>query len=98
MLATRFVDDLRLFLKVSQHPYDALGYLAEQLGINEGLSLNGAKTFATNRREYVRRLEHLTSDIAEEAEGVALDTLTADLYFDDEPGDASKNLANSPPF
>jgi len=85
LLATRFVDDFRVFLKVSQHPYDALGYLAEQLGINEGLSLNGAKTFVTNRREYVRRLEHLTSDIAEEAEGVALDTLTADLYFDDEP-------------
>lgn len=85
LLATRFVDDFRVLLKGSDNPYDALGYLAEQLGINEGLSLNAAKTHVTNRREYVRELEHLTSDIAEEAEGVALDTLTADLYFDDEP-------------
>jgi hypothetical protein len=85
MLATRFVDDFRILLKGSDSPYEALGYLAEQLGINEGLSLNAAKTLVTNRREYVRRLEHLTTDIAEEAEGVALDTLTADLYFDDEP-------------
>ena len=84
LLATRFVDDFRIFLKGSQHPYDALGYLAEQLGVNEGLSLNGAKTFVSNRREYVRRLERLTSDLTEEAEGVALDTLTADLYFSDE--------------
>jgi hypothetical protein len=85
LLATRFVDDFRMFLKASQDPYYALGYLAEQLSINEGLSLNGAKTFVTSRREYVRRLERLTLDVTEEAEGVALDTLTADLYFDDEP-------------
>ena len=82
---TRFVDDFRLFLKSPDNPYDALGYLAEQLGINEGLSLNAAKTSITNRREYLRRLERMTSDISDEAEGVALETLTADIYFDDDP-------------
>ena len=73
ILATRFVDDFRIFLKRSEDPYDALGYLAEQLSINEGLSLNAAKTSVSSRSEYVRRLERLTSDVAEEAEGVALD-------------------------
>ena len=85
ILATRFVDDFRIFLKQSEDPYDALGYLAEQLSINEGLSLNSAKTSVSSRKEYVRRLERLTSDVAEEAEGVALDALTASIYFDDEP-------------
>ena len=85
ILATRFVDDFRILLKQSDDPYDALGFLAEQLGINEGLSLNAAKTYVTGRRQYVRRLENLTTDVAEEAEGVALDVLTANLYFDDDP-------------
>jgi hypothetical protein len=84
LLVTRFVDDFRVLLKGSDDPYDALGYLAEQLGINEGLSLNAAKTSVVSRREYVRRLEHLTTDLDEEAQGVALDTLTADLYLDEE--------------
>jgi len=83
--ATRFVDDFRVFLSATETPYDALGYLAEQLAINEGLSLNAAKTAVTPRREYARRLDDLTSDVSEEAEGVALDALTADLYFEDEP-------------
>jgi Reverse transcriptase (RNA-dependent DNA polymerase) len=85
ILATRFVDDFRIFLKRPEDPYEALGYLAEQLGINEGLSLNSAKTSVSSRTEYVRRLDRLTSDVAEEAEGVALDALTASIYFDDEP-------------
>ena len=85
MVATRFVDDFRIFLNKSNNPYDALGILAEQLGINEGLSLNVAKTSIASRREYLRQLERMTSDISEEAEGVALETLTADIYFDDEP-------------
>jgi hypothetical protein len=61
--------------------------LAEQLAINEGLSLNAAKTSVSTRSQYIKRLKHLTSDVAEEAEGVALDTLTANLYFDEEPDD-----------
>jgi hypothetical protein len=74
-----------MLLTKSDDPYDALGYLAEHLGINEGLSLNTAKTSVMRRGEYVRWLERLTSDIEEEAEGVALDAITADLYFDEVP-------------
>ena len=59
---TRFVDDFRMFLKGTD-PYDALGYLAQQLGINEGLSLNAAKTSVITRKEYICRLERLTTDL-----------------------------------
>jgi reverse transcriptase-like protein len=82
---TRFVDDFRIFLTANYHPYDALGFLAEQLGINEGLSLNSAKTEVIERDAYIVYLETATSDLEEEAEGVALDALTTGLYFDDEP-------------
>lgn len=85
LLATRFVDDFRVFLHGSTSAYDALGFLAEQLAINEGLALNVAKTTVATREEYVERLERLTTDVGEEAEGVALDALTAELYFDEEP-------------
>src|SRR5262249_8747534 len=85
LMSTRFVDDFRLLLEAADSPYDALGFLAEQLGINEGLSLNSGKTFVLSRRDYSRDLEAATTDIGEEAEGVALDALTAELYFDEEP-------------
>jgi hypothetical protein len=74
-IATRFVDDFRIFLKADQSAHDALANLAEQLGINEGLSLNAAKTSIASRRDYLQRLERLTTDVEEEAEGVAVDAL-----------------------
>jgi hypothetical protein len=83
--ATRFVDDFRIFLSSSNDPYDVLGYLAGQLGVNEGLSLNAAKTSVIVRRDYALRLVRLTSDLDEELEGIALDALTTSLYFDEEP-------------
>lgn len=83
--ASRFVDDFRIFLKQGEDPYDALGFLAEQLGINEGLSLNVAKTSVMSRKDYLNKLDEWTTDVTEEAEGVALEALTADIYFDDEP-------------
>jgi hypothetical protein len=88
LTVTRFVDDFRIFLKVTDHPYDVLGFLAGQLGINEGLSLNSAKTLVTERKEYIEYLESSTSDLEEELEDVALSALTAGLYFDDEPDEA----------
>ena len=88
VLATRFVDDFRIFLKATDHPYDVLGFLAGQLGINEGLSLNSAKTLVTEREKYSEYLNAATSDLEEEAEDIALDTLTSSLYFDDEPDEA----------
>jgi hypothetical protein len=85
LLVTRFVDDIRIFLKGNESPYEALGSLAEHLSINEGLSLNAAKTSVSTRAQYVKRLGFLISDVEEEAEGVALDALTSELYFDDDP-------------
>ena len=85
LIVTRFVDDFRIFLRATDHPYDVLGFLAEQLGINEGLSLNPAKTLVTARDKYSEHLKAATSDLEEEAENVALDTLTSSLYFDNEP-------------
>jgi hypothetical protein len=87
-LFTRFVDDFRIFLRADENPYDVLAFLAEQLGINEGLSLNVAKTVVYTRAQYVAWLKRLVTDVSEEAEGKALDALTADLYFGDEPDPA----------
>lgn len=85
IIATRFVDDFRIFMNAGDNPYDVLSFLAQQLSINEGLSLNAAKTRVMSRSAYVDVLKGLTSDIAEEAEGDALETLTADIYFEDSP-------------
>lgn len=84
-LATRFVDDFRIFLRADENPYDVLAFLAEQLGINEGLSLNVAKTTVYTRTEFLTYLKKLLTDVSDEAEGTALGVLTADLYFDDDP-------------
>lgn len=84
-LATRFVDDIRIFLGANEDPYDALAFIAEQLGINEGLSLNVSKTRVETRSEFLKRLKRQLADVSDEAEGAALDALTSDLYFDDEP-------------
>ena len=62
-----------------------MAFLAEQLGINEGLSLNVSKTTVYSRTDFLARLKHLVTDVSDEAEGAALETLTSDLYFDEEP-------------
>lgn len=85
LAATRFVDDFRIFLSTNESPYDALGFLAEQLGINEGLSLNAFKTKVLTRKEFLDLIKRETTDVTEEAEGVALAVLTANVYFDDSP-------------
>lgn len=84
-LATRFVDDFRIFLRADEDAYDALAFIAEQLGINEGLSLNVAKTEIYTRADYLKRLKRQTTDVSDEAEGAAMEALTSDLYFDDSP-------------
>jgi hypothetical protein len=85
IVSTRFVDDFRIFLPSGNSPYDALGFLAQQLSISEGLSLNSSKTSLHSRSAFLKRLESLTSDISDEAEGKALEALTTDIYFDDDP-------------
>lgn len=83
--ATRYVDDFRIFLEDSQNPYDALALLAKQLGINEGLALNAGKTKVLSRVDFLEWVEHQASDIAEAAEGQALEALIADIYSDEAP-------------
>ncbi|WP_292461575.1 reverse transcriptase domain-containing protein [Mesorhizobium sp.] len=84
-VATRFVDDFRIFLRADEDPYDALAFIAEQLGINEGLSLNVAKTEVYSRADYIKKLKRQTTDVSDEAEGAAMEALTSDLYFGDSP-------------
>jgi hypothetical protein len=86
-LVSRFVDDFRIFLRKDEEPYEVLAFLAEHLGINEGLSLNNAKTSVYDRKEFVEKLHHQTQDINAEAQGAALEALTADLYFEDNEPD-----------
>lgn len=88
IVASRFVDDFRIYLTAQENPYDALGFLAEQLGINEGLSLNVAKTSVLSRSEYISLLDRMTTEVMEEADGVALEALTANIYSDEHPDPA----------
>jgi len=85
LITTRFVDDYRIFLRSEDNPYDGLAFLAEQLGINEGLSLNASKTKVIPRAKFLSDLRALITDVSDQAADAALESLTADLYFDDEP-------------
>lgn len=85
LLATRYVDDFRIFLGGGQSPYDALALLASQLGINEGLALNAAKTRILDRTQFQMWIGGQVADIGDEAEGEALDALIDDIYSDEEP-------------
>ena len=98
---TRFVDDYRIFLKDSQQAYEALSVLAENLGIAEGLSLNATKTKEFSKADYFANLLTQTSDILSEAEGDAVEQLTASIYFDDEEPDrlcCAKDVKRGPPL
>jgi hypothetical protein len=83
--ATRFVDDFRIFLGEQESPYDALALLARHLGLNEGLSLNVAKTRVQERNDYLLLLDNQITDVGSDAEGKALDALTSQLYTQEEP-------------
>lgn len=83
ILATRFVDDFRLLVPDSQSAYDALAFLAEHLGINEGLSLNSSKTFIATVSDYFTKLLNDSVDVDEEAATEAFDNLIDDVYSGD---------------
>jgi len=85
VLATRYVDDFRIFLTVDQDPYDVLALLAEHLGINEGLSLNVAKTAVYSKSEYLERLQAQTTDVKDESFNNVLETLVANIYSEEFP-------------
>ena len=83
--ASRFVDDFRLFLTSDNDPYEVLSFLAQQLGINEGLSLNSSKTNVARRLLFLRNIKRMTNDVVGEAEQDALEALTAEIYFEESP-------------
>ena len=85
IVTTRFVDDFRIFLTARESPYDVLSFLAQQLSINEGLTLNATKTTVFSRLEFLQKIKRLTGDIVDEAKSEALESLTAEIYFDDSP-------------
>jgi Reverse transcriptase (RNA-dependent DNA polymerase) len=85
LLATRFVDDFRIFLRADENPYDALAFIAKQLVISEGLSLNVAKTIVYTRADFLGHLNRLVTDVSDEALGAAFEELIANLYLDDVP-------------
>ena len=85
IVATRFVDDFRIFLHSEQDPYEVLSFLAQHLGVSEGLTLNAYKTNVFSRSEFLSRIEKLITDISPKAESDALESLTAEVYFDDTP-------------
>ena len=49
------------------------------------MTLNSAKTNVLSRVEFLDKIKNMTSDVAQEAESDALETLTANIYFDDVP-------------
>lgn len=90
---TRFVDDFRLYVVSGQVPYQVLSFLAEQLFLSEGLTLNGKKTLVMTRENYLTHLEKELPGEDEKAEDAALETLTHDIYFSEEQPDADKLAA-----
>lgn len=82
---TRYVDDFRIYMKHGQDPYAALSFLAEQLSVSEGLTLNAQKTRIVSASDYVESIRQLTVDHAQAAEDHAANFLGMDLYFDEEP-------------
>jgi hypothetical protein len=92
---TRFVDDYRIFLNDKEDSYDVLALLAENLGINEGLSLNSAKTRTLTRGEFESYIQDSVTDVQDKATGEALDRLVGVIYFDDDPdGSELEKLAH----
>ena len=85
IIATRFVDDFRIFLHSKQDPHEVLSFLAQHLGVSEGLMLNASKTNVCSRFEFLSGIEKMITDISKKAESDALESLTADIYFDDTP-------------
>jgi hypothetical protein len=78
---TRYVDDFRIFVRDDQDPYRALAFLAEQLSVTEGLTLNTQKTRIQSSEEFVEYLDRNTEDAVDEAERAAIEALSNFVYF-----------------
>jgi hypothetical protein len=80
---SRFVDDIRIYVKNGESPYRALSLVAETL-LSEGLTLNAQKTKVLNKEAYIKLLEAEGDDTFESSEKEALDALADLIYFEEE--------------
>lgn len=79
---TRFVDDIRIYIKDGESPYRALSLVAETL-LSEGLTLNAQKTKVLGKADYISFLEEESDDTFESAEKEALNALADLIYFEE---------------
>lgn len=87
IIFTRFVDDYRVYVQSGQSPYGVLSFLAEQLFLTEGLTLNGQKTKVLTRAQYTDYLIEELPEVEDRAEGDALERLAHSIYFSEEEPD-----------
>ncbi|MFJ5486899.1 RNA-directed DNA polymerase [Hansschlegelia beijingensis] len=83
--STRYVDDFRILVRSEREAYDVAAFIAEQLGISEGLSLNAAKTRIYSREAYREWLDSIIPNVEDVAGESAIEQLTSSIYFDMEP-------------
>lgn len=84
---TRFVDDFRIFVQEGQSAYEILSFLAEQLFLSEGLTLNGQKTFVMSKAKYIEYLKNELPESDENTKDVQLEAISHDIYFSEEGDD-----------
>ena len=85
--STRYVDDIMLFIRKGQDPYAALGFLANHLGINEGLALNNQKTRIITWDEFQQKFDQSSGEDDDAAHEAAVERLFWAAYGEDD-GDA----------
>lgn len=79
---TRFVDDMRIYIKDGESPYRALSLVAETL-LSEGLTLNAQKTKVLSKQDYVEFISEESGDTFETSEKEALNALANLMYFEE---------------
>jgi len=79
---SRFVDDIRIYIKDGESPYRALSLVAETL-LSEGLTLNAQKTKVLDKNDYLAFLASESNDTFETTEKEALKALADLIYFEE---------------
>ncbi|MHA6690023.1 RNA-directed DNA polymerase [Devosia sp. A449] len=91
---TRFVDDIRIYVRQGESAYRSLAFAAEVL-LSEGLTLNAQKTRVVTREQYVDFLDDEGLDAFDEAQRAALESLSNSLYFDEAEEPDEEELASA---
>jgi hypothetical protein len=89
--ASRYVDDIVIFVQNEQDPYAALGFLANHLAIGEGLSLNNQKTKIIPWDDFVGMGESETGEDDEDADTSAVERLFWAAYGNEEMDEEALN-------